>query len=146
MAKATYDEQEGLLKKYQGERDELIALRDFAYRQDQDLPPIKEETLEQMKKAIAEKDIVIVGGHTNWINKLKSMFPNWLYASADSYKTIDGPMLDDKDKVYFFTNHISHSNYNKFIAAVREREIPFGYLATVNLDSLIRQIYEEMEQ
>ena len=145
-AKATYDEQEGLLKKYQGERDELIALRDFAYRQDQDLPPIKEETLEQMKKAIAAKDIVIVGGHTNWINKLKSMFPNWLYASADSYKTIDGPMLDDKDKVYFFTNHISHSNYNKFIAAVREREITFGYLATVNLDSLIRQIYEEMEQ
>ena len=144
-AKATYDEQEVLLKKYQGERDELIALRDFAYRQDTDLPPIKEETLEQMKEAIAARDIVIVGGHTNWINKLKSMFPKWLYASADSYKTIDGPMLDNKEKVYFFTNHISHSNYNKFIAAVRERNMPFGYLANVNLESLIRQIYEEME-
>lgn len=89
--------------------------------------------------------IVIIGGHINWINKLRKQFPNWLFILSETYKTVDGKMLDGKDKVYFFTDHISHVTYGKFIAAVRERKIPFGYLGSLNIEQMIRQIYEDLQ-
>jgi hypothetical protein len=36
--------------------------------------------------------------------------------------------------------------YGKFIAAVRERKNPFGYLGTYNMDNIIRQIYDDLEE
>ena len=66
-----------------------------------------------------------------------------MYILTESYKTVDGKMLDGKDRVYFFTDHLSHVTYGKFIAAVRERHIPFGYLGNLNVEKLIRQIYED---
>ena len=106
-------------------------------------PPITEESLEEMEKAIADKNIVIIGGHVNWLNKLKKRFPNWMFIPTENYKTVDGKMLDGKDRVYFFTDHLSHVTYGKFIAVVRERKIPFGYLGSLNIEKMIRQIYED---
>ena len=97
-----------------------------------------------MKKLIAEKKIVIIGGHINWQNKLKELFPNWKFISVNAYKTVDGAMLENKDKVYFYTDYISHVSYYKFIAAVRERKIPFGYIGTYNIDKAVRQIYQDL--
>ena len=141
--KTSQGEKDKLLKKYQEDREELIALREYAYRSQLEEPPVTEETLFDMEKAIADKNIVIIGGHVNWLNKLKKRFPNWMYILTESYKTVDGKMLDGKDRVYFFTDHLSHVTYGKFIAAVRERHIPFGYLGSLNVEKLIRQIYED---
>lgn len=47
-----------------------------------------------------------------------------------------------QQKIYRF-DHISHGTYEKFIALVREQNIPFGYLHTINKEALIRQIYKE---
>ena len=47
-----------------------------------------------MKKLIADKDVVIIGGHINWQNKLKELFPGWKYIAPDAYKTVDGSMLE----------------------------------------------------
>lgn len=143
--KKTQDEAEKLIRKYQSDREELIALREFAYKSELSFSEIKEETLEDMKKAIADANIVIIGGHINWINKLRKQFPNWLFILSETYKTVDGKMLDGKDKVYFFTDHISHVTYGKFIAAVRERKIPFGYLGSLNIEQMIRHIYEDLQ-
>lgn len=142
--KKSQDEIEKLIKKYQSERDELIALREYAYKSEIEMPQIAEDSLADMKKAIMDKNIVIIGGHINWINKLKQQFPKWLFILSEAHKTVDGKMLDGKDKVYFFTDHISHVTYGKFIAAVRERKVPFGYLGSLNIDQLIRRIYADM--
>jgi hypothetical protein len=99
-----------------------------------------------MKAQIADLDIVIIGGHINWINKMKKEFPKWMFIASDAYKTVDGKMLEGKDRVYFYTDYISHVTYGKFIAAVRERKIPFGYLGTYNMDNIIRQIYDDLEE
>ena len=97
-----------------------------------------------MEKAIADKKIVIIGGHINWQNKLKQMFPEWLFIHPDAYKTVNGAMLEDKERVYFFTDYINHISYKKFIDIVRERNIPFGYIGSRNTDSVVAQIYQEM--
>jgi hypothetical protein len=146
QAKRAMEESDELVRKYQSERDELVALRDFAYRTRQEMPPIPEKKLDDMVNVIAGKNIAVIGGHVNWVNKLKQQFPNWMYVLPDAYKTVNGKMLEGKDKVYFFTDHISHVTYGKFIAEVRERKIPFGYIACQNMEQLIEQVYEDMAE
>ena len=142
--KKAQGEADKLISKYQSERDELVALRNFAYKSDQEIPKIADENLAEMQKAIADKEIVIIGGHINWINKLKKMFPKWMFIHPDSYKGVDGKMLENKEHVYFFTDYMNHISYVKFIAAVRERKIPFGYLGSRNVELLVKQIYDDL--
>lgn len=135
---------ESLISKYESERDELIALRNFVYRLENSTLDDDTEgiSLDEMKDALVEKHIVIIGGHVTWVNKLKKLFPEWKYIDTNAYKTVDGKMLDGKDMVYFFTDYMNHISYTKFIAAVRERKIPFGYLAGTNIENTVRQIYD----
>lgn len=142
--KTSQDEAEKLINKYQMEREELIALREYAYKSGMEMPVMTEDSLDDMKRVIGDKSIVIIGGHINWINKLKQQFPKWLFILPETYKTVNGKMLAGKDKVYFFTDHISHAAYGKFIAAVREQKIPFGYLGSLNIEQLVRRVYEDM--
>lgn len=135
-------EAEALLSKYQNDREELIALREFAYHLEQEAPEIEAQSLDEMKEAIATKKYVIVGGHVNWINKLKAEFPGWTYILPSKFKAVDAGGLDHKDMFFFFTDHISHATYGKFIGIARERKIPFSYLHGVNMEQIIRQIYE----
>lgn len=145
-AKRSASESEGLISKYEEERDELIALREFVYKTEhEEDEPVTQDRLPQMKEFIAKKNIVIIGGHINWQNKLKELFPGWKYVSTGAYKTVDGAMLENKDRVYFYTDYISHVSYYKFIAAVRERKIPFGYIGSYNVDRVIRQVYEDLK-
>lgn len=145
QVKIAQEENERALSEYRAEREELIALREYVYNLELEESPLTEETLVDMEKAIANKNIVIIGGHVNWINKLKERFPNWMFILPDSYKTVDGKMLEGKNRIYFFTDYLSHVTYVKFIATVRERHIPFGYLGSLNMEKIIRQIYEDMD-
>ncbi len=131
------------INKYEEDRAELIALREYAYKSEHD-EPVSEDAIPDMKSAIAEKNVVIIGGHVNWQNKLKALFPNWMFIAPDAYKTVDGKMLENKDMVYFYTDYINHISYKKFIAAVRERKISFGYLGSNNVDNVVNQIYGDL--
>ena len=100
---------------------------------------------EYMINKIKDIKICIVGGHVNWLNKIKEIFPNWAY--------VDKPRQDPVKKianckaVYFFTEHLDHCLYEKYIAAARNaKEIFVGYIHNVNLDSGIKQIYDEVAE
>ena len=99
-----------------------------------------------MESAIRDLKLVIIGGHVNWVKKLKKQFPGWMFVPLEAYKAVDEKMLEGKDRVYFFTGHLNHAAYGKFIACVRDKKIPFGYLGSVNVDAMVRLIYEEMFQ
>lgn len=141
-ANSARKEAEALLSKYQNDREELIALREFAYHLEQETPEIETQSLDEMKEAIATKKYVIVGGHVNWVNKLKAEFPGWTYILPSTFKTVDAGSLDHKDMIFFFTDHISHAAYGKFIGIARDRKIPFSYLHGVNMGQIVRQIYD----
>lgn len=79
----------------------------------------------------------------NWLQKLKQLFPNWLFVHPDMYKAVDGKMLENKEHVYFFTDYLNHVGYKKFIGVLREKQIPFGYLGVVNVESVIRRVFED---
>lgn len=124
--------------------EELIALRNYVYGLSQEAPPITEDKLEDMKCSIAEKSVIIIGGHINWINKLKKEFPSWRYLDANISRANDSKLVEGADMVYFFTNHLSHGTYGKFVKLVRENRIPFGYMHSVNMESLVRQVFEDL--
>ena len=102
------------------------------------------DELSRMKEAISDKHITIIGGHQNWHNKLKKMFPNWSMIYMDEFKSVTPSMLEKSDYVFFYSDYISHKNYNKCVAMLRENNIPFGYLHGVNPDITIKQVCEGM--
>lgn len=143
-AKTVIKEQQEMLAKCENDREELIALRDYVYNLSEEAPELEEKCLEEMTAAIAKKNIVIIGGHVNWINKLKKQFPKWKYFTANLSRTNEAQLLTCAEKVYFYTDHISHGTYGKLISMVREQKIPFGYLHTIYMGALVKQIYDEV--
>lgn len=143
-AQSHFKEYEEEAKKREDERAELIALREFVYHlgneKDEEIPG---EKIDDMKTAIADKKIIIIGGHINWHNKIRRIFPKWTCLLTEEFKMVNGKALENRDKVYFFTDHMNHVAYEKYIKACRERKLDFGYLATVNLNQVIRQVYED---
>lgn len=144
QAKQTLKETKELVEKYKNDREELIALRNHIYQLAEDDVPVNEEKLDVMKSHIAEYNIAVVGGHVNWVNKIKKEFPKWKFFDANISRINDAMLLEGTERLYFFTNHLSHGTYGKYISLVREKKIPFGYLHSVNLDTMIRQIYSDM--
>ena len=99
-AKRSSEETEGLVKKYETERNELIALREYAYNSEHADDSVAEDKLPDMEEAIADKKIVIIGGHASWQYKLKQMFPDWLFVHPDAFKTVNaGIDHDDADNL-----------------------------------------------
>lgn len=143
---ASLKEARELIAKYENDREELIALRNHVYNLSEEVPAIETEKLEDMMSEIAMRNIAIVGGHVNWTNKLKKQFPNWKFFDANISRINEGKLLEGVDKVYFYTDHLSHGTYDKYIALVRENHIPFGYLHAVNVETMVRQIYGEISE
>ncbi|MCR5836033.1 MAG: hypothetical protein K6G88_05980 [Lachnospiraceae bacterium] len=144
-AKRSKFEFDQLFEKYNKDREELIALREYAYKSKQVYEKPSEVSVEEMKEFIKQKDIVVIGGHTNWLNKLKEEFPNWILVSTEGFKQVDGKQLEGRDKVYFYTEYISHSSYGKFISEIRKKKIPFGYIGNLNIEAVTKQIYDDLK-
>ena len=143
-AKSGHEKYESLQKEYENQRKELIALREFAYRSSKEFEDLPQMTIAEMQKAIETKEIVIIGGHVNWINKIQKTFRNWVIIPANASRTVDANILTGKKRVYFFTDYIDHTTYGKYVAICREKQIPFGYLHGVNIETMTQQIYEDM--
>ena len=143
-SKFARNEYANLQKKYEDQREELIALREFAYRSAKGFEELPQTTIDEMKSAVEKKEIIIVGGHTNWINKVQKFFPNWSIIPANASRTVDTNIFSGKEHVYFFTDYLDHNTYGKYITTCREKRIPFGYLHGVNIETMIQQIYKDI--
>ena len=115
-------EAEALLSKYQNDREELIALREFAYHLEQETPEIETQSLDEMKEAIAAKKYVIIGGHVNWVNKLKAEFPGWTYILPSTFKTVDAGSLTIRTCFFFSSQTISAMRHMENLLELRESE------------------------
>nr|MCR5233685.1 hypothetical protein [Lachnospiraceae bacterium] len=132
--------------KIQAEIDgkELAALRSHVYNltesdDEDDTVPIQ-DVIDSLNKL----QIIIIGGHPNWVTKMKGYFPEWEFISPSPTGTIPASVVDKADKVFFFTDTISHAAYYKYINAVRERNVKFGYIHGTNVDKCIRGIWQEI--
>ena len=140
-------EQRILSEKYESEHDELIALRSALY----EMSAVSEDALvstsvsiDDMKNAVSDMKIVIIGGNDNWVKKIRQEFPEWKFISAYVSGAVNSMQLQNAERVYFFTDTLGHSNYYKFMQVVREHNVPFGYMHGVNIEKNITQVYKDM--
>lgn len=146
QSRKTAKDYENLQEEYKSQKDELVALREYVYKMtDQEDASLPEEDTESMQSVIAKRKVVVIGGHSNWVNKLKNMFPAWSFLSPRASGSVDNKLVSNADYVYFFTDCIKHSTYYRFINIVREEGKSFGYIHSVNIENNIRQIYRDFE-
>ena len=100
-------------------------------------------SVDDMARAIEDEDIAILGGHENWIYKLKNRFPKWKFIKPSAYSMSERSILQAK-KVYMFTDHLDHGTYMKFMNYARQHDVPVGYMHEVNIDKNIRQVYGDL--
>ena len=125
---------------------ELKALRDYAYAQaEEDMAP-SSVSLPSMKSYLGQKRVIIIGGYPNWVAKMHQTFKDWTFLDPDPSGTVDTRMINSADYVFFFTGCLKHARYYQFIDALREGDVPFGYLSSVNIEGNIRDIYKIMSQ
>lgn len=127
------------------EHEELVHLRNHVYQ----LTEVEENStsvdLSQLETFLKEKKIVIIGGHSNWTNKLRNRFPKWVFFKPEISNTLDGRVLDDADYIYFFTDVLSHGTYGKYMKLIRSRGISdYGYIHSINIATNLRQIGEDL--
>lgn len=112
--------------------------------------PVKEDVSQADLNAyiafIKNRKICIVGGHDNWTNKLKQIFPDWRYLPPEISGTIKLSSLKNMECIFFYTDHIGHNIYNKVLDYSRENKIPVGYIASINISNNIQQIYSVLSQ
>ncbi len=140
------EEAKDIRKQLEASKRELAVLRNYVYKLTESDNPITDKTIESMRETIAGYRIVIVGGHSNWLSKMKKEFPDWIFINPEASGSTDVSIVDKADYVYFFTDTISHSKYYQFMNVIRERKINFGYIHGVNIEKNIRDIYADFEE
>jgi len=140
------EESKDIRKQLDASKHELAVLRNYVYKLTESDNPITDKTIESMRETIAGYRIVIVGGHSNWLSKMKKEFPDWIFINPEASGSTDVSIVDKADYVYFFTDIISHSKYHQFMNVIRERKINFGYIHGVNIEKNIRDIYVDFEE
>jgi|GEM_PF-7017066 len=125
------------------DRAELTALREHVYRLTMEEPKDSALSEEEMLAAIRARRIILIGGHPNWTKKLKDLCPDWIFLDPNASGAVDEKLFANAAHVYFFTDTLSHKTYSRFIRIVRSRDLPFGYIHSVNIAANIRQVYEE---
>lgn len=137
---------ETLKEEFDAQKEELIALRECVYKMtDQEDIDLDDNDVDRMKEVLADKKIVIIGGHSNWVSKLRNLFSDWVFLSPKTSGAIDNNVVSNADYVYFFTDYIKHSTYYRFINILREEKKPFGYIHSINIENNIRQIYNDLD-
>ena len=140
------EEIRGLKEKTENDSKELAALRSHLYNLTED--EVEDDTVpfDTIVEKLKDLRIIIIGGHTKWVNKMKGYFPDWEFISPSPTGTIPASVVDKADKVYFFSDSISHAAYYKYINAVRDRNVNFGYIHGVNVEKCVRGIWKEFEE
>jgi len=131
-------------RRYREEHFELAKLREYVYglTEESDLEAGFDQ--EEVVRKLQEKRIVIIGGHDNWLGKLKEMFPKWNYIGASEISGQIERSLIQADMIYFFTDHLSHKTFNKYMDFIRGRGLNFSYIHSVNIEKNLRQMERDV--
>lgn len=141
--KSLKEENKGLNDRLAELNKETSALRSYVYGLTEEDIVVEQADYEKMKKELREKRIVIIGGHMNWIQKMKSEFPGWKIVPKAAGNS-DVSVVSGADAVYFFSDSLDHSTYYRYLNVLREHNIDFGYIHGVNIERNVKHIYDDM--
>lgn len=120
---------ESLKEKIQDLTDETMGLH---ARADEYLDMLQSMDGAMNLPALPEDGVLFVGGHANFVKKVKQVYPNWRYIDSEnrSFGTFGNVTC-----LFLYVNHLSHSTYHKIKNSVAP-DTPIFYVDDINLDKL----------
>lgn len=131
------------------DKEELISLRNYVYQltEESDLEndniKYKEEQRDKVQKFWSKQAVVVIGGHINWQQKIKNVFPKWSYVSANQ-RAFVSDMINDKAYIICNTEILSHSVYYKVVANKRATQ-KLIYTKGCNIEKFLTELEEQNE-
>lgn len=89
-----------------------------------------------------ERKVLVVGGHTNWQNKLRELFPKWQFIPAGQ-NNLDDKMIGGKDYIVCNTEVLAHSCYYKILSG-REKRQKLCYVHSNNIRKCLRELAQQL--
>lgn len=133
-----------LSEQYQTEHLELVELRRHLYMLSEEDLEDQEYDLQETINRLHDYKVTVIGGHSNWVQKLKGMLPGWTFIKPQVSDVINEKNILNTDYVYFFTDFLSHSTYYRYMNVVRKNNLKFGYIHSVNTESNIIQFGKDL--
>lgn len=91
---------------------------------------------------LPDTGIMFVGGHPNFLKKLREVYPDWSYITKENVP--ERLRQYSKQKMcYIYTAHTSHPIYWGVINALRNCDTPYSYIKGTNLDRVITEMRQD---
>ncbi len=98
--------------------------------------------LEEALPELPDTGIMFVGGHPNFLKKLRELYPNWIYLThknaperMSQYSKLSACFICDE--------HMCHPLFYNVMASVKSTGIPYSYVKATNLDRAITEMRQD---
>lgn len=129
--------------RYEKERSELISLRNFVYQSSKKGEDEREQEadFEHIVEVWKEQPVILIGGHNNWQNKIRQLFPKWKYISANQ-STFPEQILNDRKYIICCTEVLAHSVYYKVLVNKQKKQLLI-YTRGINVEKFLLEIKKQ---
>lgn len=121
---------------------ELSGLRTYVYALTENWENVPEKKSGKVD-VWKEKKVLVVGGHANWQNKLRDIFPDWQFVAAGQ-NSLDGDVIRGKEWIICNTNTLAHSCYYKVISEKGKNQ-KLLYVRSSNIRRCIMELEAQLE-
>ncbi len=130
-----------LKKEHKNEQEELYSLRNLIFARDNSIDEDSEEPSNNIYPYKTECEIIVMGGHAEWLKKMKTLLPSVKFY-GDRVPTKEA--LRHADVLWFQTlSGISHSIFYKTMDMVKTLDVPVKYFITSGSSTCADAIVED---
>lgn len=95
----------------------------------------------ELDNAIAtaiNESAVVFGGHPKWINRMKTLLPNWTFIPSNSLN-FDSNIVKNNKYIFIYTKYNGHDMYNKVISCLTKDNV-LKFINSTNFDRVVSEI------
>lgn len=124
-------------------QESLYAMEQFIFQLEDELPVVSQAEQQKIEEILKSKDIVVVGGHESWVEKMKERFPSFSYLTVEgaTNRALKGMKFD---YLVFNVQKNSHGAYYRLKEVVSASK--FIYVNKANIERCIHEIYSQIKR
>jgi hypothetical protein len=128
------------LEKREDHGKEVSALRNYVYALNNENEVSITPDINELASRIQRKKLAIIGGHTNWITKMKEVLPSVTFIEIDQVSR-DLGFLDKLDAVFVYWSIFNHKFYKKLMVQMNANKVDLHYIGRkTNIDLTLQEI------
>ena len=85
---------------------------------------------------------MFVGGHPNFVKKLKDVYPNWAYIGSENAPELL-KQYSKLEMCFIYTGHVSHPVYWDVLNSAKSSGAPYSFVKGTNLDRVITEMRQD---